>query len=251
MSSFMDDLAGWISQCTAPTTDDDKKPPLPRDTRASLRMSIELRRKLGHGSTLNMRLLIRGDLQTGKTSLFRRIQGMPHAPGLSPTTEIGVGHVDWCPEWCEDRVKLEVWDVADSATVQRSEAKGLQSEHRTAADGPASPGRERTPSLDASGLDVYREAHSMVLLVDQRKRWTLEYAQRSLESAPPRLPVLVLANFSDVASSTAPHAFEWAEVAALVAAEAEVTRRGPCHHRPVALATAPSPLGRHLRRRPS
>eukprot|EP00966_Prymnesium_polylepis_P120984 2795829-Prymnesium_polylepis.1 len=232
-ASLADDLAGWIAQCTAPQAIEADAPPLPRDTRTALRLSVELRRKLGHGSTLNVRVLVRGDLQTGKTSLFRRMQGLAYAPALASTGAIGVGHVDWCPEWCEDRVKLEVWDVVDSATVLRSEPKGLQSEHRTAAaatDGaapePRDPASDAPPALDASGVDVFRDAHAMVLLVDQRKRWTLEYAQRQLGSAPDALPVLLLSNFGDVVGAPgASLAFEWAEVAALAAAESERSGR--------------------------
>ena len=37
---------------------------------STVRMSVELRRKLGRGAHHNMRLLVRGDLQTGKTQLW-------------------------------------------------------------------------------------------------------------------------------------------------------------------------------------
>ena len=88
-----------------------------------------------------------------------------------------------------------------------------------------SPARGRAPTLDAAGVDVYRDAHAMVLLVDQRKRWTLEYAQRQLQEAPPALPVLLASNFSDIAGAGTQLAFEWDEIAALVSGEVERTSR--------------------------
>ena len=41
-----------------------------------LRMSIALRRKLGRGVHHNVKLLLRGDLGTGKSALLRRLQGL-------------------------------------------------------------------------------------------------------------------------------------------------------------------------------
>ncbi|KAL1503792.1 hypothetical protein AB1Y20_012260 [Prymnesium parvum] len=195
-------------------------PPLPRDTHRALRVGVELRRRLGHGSTLNLRLLLRGDALTGKTSLFRRTLGLPATPPgppAAPATEIGAAHVDWAPEWCEDRVKLEVWDVVDGAP--REESKSLK-----AAETPPRP-RAASLTRDAAGVDVYQSADAMVLLVDQRKRWTLEYAERRLRECPARLPVLLAANFSDLIDEGAAVAVEWEEIAALVAAEAERSGR--------------------------
>ena len=159
-------LQSLFTCVSADGVDDDDRP---RET--PLRISVDLRRRLGHGSTLNLRLLVRGDLQSGKTSLFRRMQGMPFVPDLSPTSQLGIGHIDWTPEWCEDRVKVEVWDVVDAATVQRSH--GLITRANSVPETPSSPGRDAAAALDASAVDVYRDAHAMILLIDQRKRWTL------------------------------------------------------------------------------
>ena len=53
-----------------------------------MRMSIELRRKLGRGAHYNVRLLIRGDLQTGKTQLWRRLQGLAFAPEIQSSRSL-------------------------------------------------------------------------------------------------------------------------------------------------------------------
>ena len=44
------------------------------------RLSIAMQRKLGRGTQINIRLVIRGDMQTGKTSLHRRLRGLPFEP---------------------------------------------------------------------------------------------------------------------------------------------------------------------------
>ena len=72
-----------------------------------LRMSVQLRKKLSRGAHYNLRLLVRGDLQTGKTQLWRRLQGLPFAPNLPASTELGVAHVDWSDGASADVVKVE------------------------------------------------------------------------------------------------------------------------------------------------
>ena len=122
-------------------------------------------------------VLVRGDMSTGKSSLVRRLQGLPFQPDLPPTREITTGHVDWSAPDCEDTVKVEVWDVCDTAVSEQSkrrsavpgQPRGLSLEHGQGA-------------LDADNIDVFRGAHAVVYVFDPRKRWTLEYVQRQLPS---------------------------------------------------------------------
>ena len=161
----------------------------PADPAQMLRLSLALRRKLGRGATLNVKLLVRGDMSTGKSSLLRRLQGLPFQPDQQPSREINTGHVDWSAPDLEDTVKVEVWDVCDTAKVGASSTDRLALRHGES--GPAA-------RLDADSIDVFRGAHGVVYVFDPRKRWTFEYVQRQLPNVPARLPVLIFMNFSDL-----------------------------------------------------
>ena len=165
-----------------------------------LRMSTDLRRKLGRGATYNLRLLIRGDLHTGKTQLWRRLQGLSFGHDLPTTRVLGTVHLDWSSERSPDVVKVEAWDVVDAdLTRSARNPSGLAFSHHS------SPGENgpRSPRTVAT-LDVWRGAHAAVCLFDPRKRWTFAYAQRLLLEAPAHIPVLILANFADLLDANAP-----------------------------------------------
>jgi hypothetical protein len=153
-----------------------------------LRMSTELRRKLGRGAHYNLRLLIRGDLQTGKTQLWRRLQGLPFAPQLASTRSLGAVHLDWSCERTADTIKVEAWDVVDADLTRsaRDHGPGLSLSHAVAPNGEGA----RSPRTSAA-LDVWKGAHGAVCTFDPRKRWTFAYAIRQLQEAPPALPMLV------------------------------------------------------------
>ena len=113
---------------------------------------------------------------------------------VAPTS--GAGRVTRCrlqSTWTvpdlEDTVKVEVWDVCDTAKAGARTADRLALRHGES--GPAA-------RLDADSIDVFRGAHGVVYVFDPRKRWTFEYVQRQLPSVPARLPVLIFMNFSDV-----------------------------------------------------
>ena len=68
--------------------------PPPRPTISPMRLSVELQRKLGHGARLNIKIVLRGDVQTGKSSLLRRLQGLSHVPEMKASSELTVGTID-------------------------------------------------------------------------------------------------------------------------------------------------------------
>lgn len=51
--------------------------------------------------------------------------------------------------------------------------------------------------LDGDHLDVYRDAHALIITVDMTRRDTWVHAQVLLDSAPHQVPTLLLANFRD------------------------------------------------------
>lgn len=53
-----------------------------------------------------MKVIIRGDRQSGKTSLFRRLEGKLLKAGYEPTPEIQVGHIQWSSKVSNEIVKV-------------------------------------------------------------------------------------------------------------------------------------------------
>jgi hypothetical protein len=118
----------------APGADEEK-------LRAIQRMDASLRRKLRGGVNYNMKVVIRGERHSGKTSLLQRLQGHSFDPTVSehfpppcrltspteivmthhndgmpqydPSPEIRTATINWSFKNMEDLIKVEVWDVVD------------------------------------------------------------------------------------------------------------------------------------------
>jgi GTPase SAR1 family protein len=94
-------------------------------------------------------------------------------------------------------VKVEVWDVVDVAKKRKKLAGLKLGDGGGGAD--AAGGDVLEPGLDAQFLDVYKQAHGVIFCFDVTKPWTFEYVKNELSRVPPTIPVLVLANFYDMA----------------------------------------------------
>ena len=157
------------------------------------KMDSTMRAKYGQGATYNFKLVIRGDMSVGKSTLLRRLRGGNFQATYEQTREIKTAHVSWRAKSCpEDNVALEVWDVVDRAP-KRAVSDNLTLAAKASA---ASEGQHTFP-LDATVVDVYRGAHACVVLVDPSKRWTFEYALRELEKVPLHIPTALVLNFRD------------------------------------------------------
>lgn len=182
-----------------------------------LRMSVALRKKLSRGAHYNLKLLVRGDLQTGKTQLWRRLQGLPFAQAVPASTSLGVANIDWADAASPDVVKVEAWDVCDGDLARAGKGhQGLAFEQHGGGGGVCG-GSSSSSSPRSSGrgggeanANAWRDAHAAVLLFDPRKPWTWAYVLRMFEEAPREMPLLVLCGFADqclpadVASPEAP-----------------------------------------------
>jgi len=151
-------------------------------------MSSNLQRKFAKGCNYNMKLVIRGDRNTGKSCLLARLQGKPFLEEYKPTEEIQVASINWSYKNTEDIVKVEVWDVVDVAK-KRKKLTGLKV-----------PGDvdEYEPGLDAEFIDVYKGTHGVIILLDITKPWTMEYVRKEAQLVPPHIPILILANHTDM-----------------------------------------------------
>lgn len=150
-------------------------------------MSSNLQRKFAKGCNYNMKVVIRGDRNTGKSALLARLQGRPFLEDYHATEEIQVASINWSYKNTEDIVKVEVWDVVDVAK-KRVKIEGLKTSES---------GQELAPGLDAEFLDVYQGTHGVIMVMDITKAWTMDYIRKESEKVPPHIPILLLGNFAD------------------------------------------------------
>ncbi|XP_045702272.1 rab-like protein 6 [Phyllostomus hastatus] len=153
-------------------------------------MNQALQRRFAKGVQYNMKIVIRGDRNTGKTALWHRLQGKKFVEEYIPTQEIQVTSIHWSYKATDDVVKVEVWDVVDKGKCKkRGDGLKMENDPQEA---------EAEMALDAEFLDVYKNCHGVVMMFDITKQWTFAYVLRELPKVPPRVPVCVLGNYRDM-----------------------------------------------------
>ncbi|GES87397.1 rab-like protein 6 [Rhizophagus clarus] len=173
--------------------------------------------KFQKGVQYNMKIIIRGDIRTGKSTLFNRLQGYPFKEEYITTPQIEVANIQWKYNQTSDIIKVEIWDVVDKGInptpINRrpnlSDGTGLKIENNQGPVTPTSPARlapELSPdqlALDAATINVYRNTHGVILMFDITKNWTFDYAVKELKAIPEHMPILLLGNFGDLSSQRA------------------------------------------------
>ncbi|SAM00654.1 hypothetical protein [Absidia glauca] len=186
---------------TSPTPTNHVSPTQPFKT-----MSTAFRK----GVQYNMKIVIRGDVMTGKSTLFNRLQGSEFdGEAYASTPQLQVANIPWHYKDSNDIVKIEVWDVVDKAHNNTTKKDtGIKLEHTTAQlateQQSQQPSQQQEPAgplmdmaLDASTVDVYRNAHAALFIFDVTKQWTFDYVNNALVTVPNNVAVLVLGNFMD------------------------------------------------------
>ncbi|KAI7880692.1 P-loop containing nucleoside triphosphate hydrolase protein [Lichtheimia hyalospora FSU 10163] len=167
------------------------------------------------GVQYNMKIVLRGDVMTGKTALFKRLQGEEFDASYVSTPQIQVANIPWHYRDSSDIIKIEVWDVVDKAHNNKntSTESGIKLEHNAQPkqeqqqQPPPPPSKQQTQQqqstespqlgLDASTVNVYRNTHAVIFLFDVSKQWTFDYVNNQLADVPETLSVLVIGNCND------------------------------------------------------
>jgi GTPase SAR1 family protein len=140
-----------------------------------------------------VKLVIRGECNTGKSGLWSRLQGNPFIEDYIPSDEIRVATINWSSRVCEDAIiKVEVWDVVDKSRKKRrpmnSSLKLSNSINVPVTE----------VSLDAEFLDVYKSTAGVLFIFDITKPWTWDYIEREIVKVPAHIPVLIIGNQLDL-----------------------------------------------------
>ncbi|KAI8985864.1 hypothetical protein BDB01DRAFT_786594 [Pilobolus umbonatus] len=153
------------------------------------------------GVQYNMKIVLRGDVMTGKSNLFQRLQGAEFTEDYSSTPQIEVANIPWHHKDSTEIVKIEVWDVVDKAINKESRkvSDSIKLEHNTPAIEVPRVQEDSEMGLDASTVNVYRNTQAAIFMFDITKPWTFKYVNDELSKVPETIAVLVLGNFADKA----------------------------------------------------
>uniref|UniRef100_A0A3B3VX56 RAB, member RAS onco family like 6 n=1 Tax=Poecilia latipinna TaxID=48699 RepID=A0A3B3VX56_9TELE len=155
-------------------------------------MNQSLQRRFAKGVQYNMKIVIRGDRNTGKSTLWHRLQGKKFVEEYIPTQEIQVTSIHWnyksnlmltSLSYC-----LNLCLVLSGKGKRRGDNLKLENE----------PQESDEVALDAEFLDVYKNCNGVIMMFDITKQWTFNYILRELPKVPTHVPVCVLGNHRDM-----------------------------------------------------
>eukprot|EP01084_Bolivina_argentea_P131728 232481_1 len=167
-------------------------PTLPSNARL---MNTAIKQRLQRGntkSTYNMKVVIRGDRQTGKSALFHRLEGGGFIKEHRTTAQIQCSHVLWPYKTTDEMVNLEIWDVVDKAILPSN-----LMEDNNGIVAPSVVSKNLLPA-DSTTIDVYKNAHAIIFMVDPTRKWTFEYVKTNISLIPNGIDCVILFGKKDL-----------------------------------------------------
>ena len=163
-----------------------------------------------NGVQYNMKMLLRGERGSGKTSLWQRLQGKSFPKSYLPTGEIQTATINWSISNNDNRgIKVEVWDVVDngfllsdgdSNSEKKDNTKNTPSSSSTVVEG-----NHRFMALDASCIgDLHKNTQAVVYLLNPFSPSSLDYVKSSIKKVPKCMDVLFILNFRDRLADVGP-----------------------------------------------
>lgn len=95
------------------------------------KLDKELQRKFARGVNYNMKVVIKGDSRTGKSSLFLRLKGYGFEDNYVPTENLNVTSINWNYKATDDIVKIDLWEAIDAATKRSINYVDLKLENKS------------------------------------------------------------------------------------------------------------------------
>lgn len=139
--------------------------------------SNQSNQSLNNNSIMQLKILLRGKRQVGKTQLFRRLQGLSFLSTYQPTTEIDIKTITWSHNKLNDdehTAKIEIWDVIDQGitNIETSIDQMIAQASTNSASG-----SYRISSLDASIIDVYKNSDAVIFLINPFDKSSFDYVK--------------------------------------------------------------------------
>ena len=162
-----------------------------------------VRSRFVKGLQYNMKIVLRGERYTGKTSLFKRFQGSGFLRTYIPSPEIQTTMINWNMKNCPDNVRVEVWDVVDKGiVVEQSKDKSIKLQNinnisKKTIEKAGGPGKHQFGALDSSVLDVYTGCHTAIFIINPFDIKSYEYVQSNHQDVPRGTAILILQSFRD------------------------------------------------------
>ena len=161
-----------------------------------------IRKKVIHGYQFRMKVVLRGDKNTGKTQLWNRLLGKGFNPNYKTTDRTQIGNITWDYQSTSDIINVEVWDLVDS-TRKKKRRDGFKLSNADDDDDGFNGSAAGAAAIDPENR-IYTTAEAMhgaagvIFMFDPAKKWTWEYVKREVPGAlATGTFVLIVANYRD------------------------------------------------------